>query len=53
MKHLQLNTKTTLIGCFLIGTGVASVFVKNTSWTESIAVITTGVGLLCAKDHDK
>lgn len=34
----------------MIGAGIASVFVKDSSWTEAAVIITLGIGFLFAPD---
>jgi hypothetical protein len=46
------NWKTTIAGVVLIVASIASVFVKNVTWSEAVIGFTAGVGLIAAKDHN-
>ena len=50
MKNVYKGWKTTVIGLAMIGGAIASVFVKNVSWTEASIGVSVGAGFLFAPD---
>ena len=52
-EAIVISWVTTLVGAIVILASVASVFFLETTWTEASIGITSGVGLILAKDAGK
>ena len=50
MKNITNSWKTSIIGLVFILTSIVTVFLKITNWTDVIAVIVIGIGLLFSPD---
>jgi hypothetical protein len=53
MKELKENWKSTFVGVVIVVSGIASVFLGKSNWTEASIVIVIGVGFILSADAKK
>ena len=53
MKTITKNWKTTVLGLIMIAAGLYTGITAKASWTESMVIMTAGLGFVFSKDHDK
>ena len=51
-NNIKRNWKTTIIGLVLTVAGLYTGITAKASWTESLAIISIGIGFVVAKDGD-
>jgi hypothetical protein len=53
MKELKENWKSTFVGAVIVVSGIVSVFLGKSNWTEASIVIVIGVGFILSADAKK